>query len=72
MLLYIIIPFLTPITMLKPHNPSNYAGCEAFLKFPPCTLRIRFFCLSTNIFHFFDRNDFLRSVEAKSIMQGIC
>lgn len=41
---------------------------RGFLKFSPYTLRISFFCLCTNIFHFFDRNDFLRSVKTKRIM----
>ena len=41
---------------------------RGFLKFSLYTLRIRFFCLCTNIFHFFDRNNFFRSVKTKRIM----
>lgn len=49
-------------------QPQYLCGLRGFLKFHSCTLRISFFCLCTNIFHFFDRNDFFRSIKAKYIM----
>ena len=53
---------------VKASQHQHLCGLWGFLKILQYTLRIRFFRLCTNIFHFFDRNDFLRCVKVKRIM----
>ena len=64
----ILKPIFDTKIKVKASQRQYLCGLWGFLKILSYTLHYRFFRLCTNIFHFFDRNDFLRCVKTKRVM----